>query len=221
MKQYSWMYAALPLGLACAFARAGSVDLFIDPSFGSTEETGATALVSLAFSDAGLTQLMTVTMENSTPVEIGSRLTAVGFELPAGLAFAPSFAAEGRSDYFDVLTFAHSVSPPWLDAPGGFDLMITSDGNFLGGNPNGAPKAGEVQTVMLDLGDTGMSPGELEASFRTFYETELTHVAIGRFQSVGPNGEGSDKVAGRIPEPSTLVLLACGALSLSFRRRRK
>lgn len=207
-------------------ARAGTVDLFIDSRFGSTENTGATALVSLGFSEEDLDDYLTVLLENTTPVEIGSKLTAVGFELPdfLDLAIAISEQVKGRGrglemgPYFDTLTFDHSVSPGWLDAPGGFDLMITSDGNYQGGNPNGAPNAGESQSVILNLGDTGLTIDELENGFRDFYAAVENHVAIARFQAVGPDGEGSDKVGGHLPEPATIVLLAFGAFAIHRRR---
>lgn len=206
----------------CAFAmpnpiRASIVHLTIDPQFGSTESTGATAVVSLEFFEQGDSVRLRVAIENTTPTQIGSRLTAIGIELPsvvAPIAFAPL----GTSGYFDELTFDVDMSPGWLNAPAGFDVVISSDGNLLGGNPNGAPRAGESQTVVLDLGDTGLTPSELAESVTAFYqELPVPHV-VGRFQAVGPGGEDSDKVAGMVPEPSGLALLLIAMTCLSRRR---
>ena len=163
--------------IATPVAHAGTLDIFFAPTFGSTENTGATAVLSFGFSEEGLADYLTVLLENTTPVEIGSKLTAVGFELPGFLDLAVAFTDQGKGRgrglgfgaYFDTLTFDHSVSPGWLDAPGGFDAMITSDGKYQGGSPAGAPSAGESQSVILNLGDTGFTPDELANSFRTFY----------------------------------------------------
>jgi hypothetical protein len=97
--------------------------------------------------------------------------------------------------------------------------MITSDGNFEGGSPQGALMAGESELVVLTLGDTGLTPDQLAQTFFDFYESASDRHVIARFQSVGTNGEGSDKVAGHTPEPASLVLLALGGLALLRRRR--
>ena len=225
-KRSMLMGIAVAAMFTSTFAHAGTVDIFIDSSFGSTENTGASAVVSLGFSEEDLDDYLTVLLENTTPVETGSKLSAVGFELPGFLGLATAIADQGKGrgrgldmgSYFDTLTFDHSVSPGRLDASGGFDVMITSDGNYQGGNPNGAPNAGESQSVILNLGDTGFTPDELEDSFRTFYAATENLVAIARFQAVGPDGEGSDKVGGRVPEPATMVLLALGAFAIHRRR---
>ena len=117
--------------------------IYVDPAVGSTDNTGSCAVLTLTFSDRGPDTLLTILIENTTSLGIGSTVTAFGFELPAGLALSPSFAPGSPSSYFDELTFDHSISPGWLDAPGGYDLMITSEGNFQGGNPNGGLVAGE------------------------------------------------------------------------------
>ena len=214
-----FMCAAGLMVLATASAQASVVNMTIDGSFGSAESTGATADITLTFSEDGADDLMTVLMENTTPNAIGSSLTAVGFELPDSLSLSPSFATGGTSAYFDTLTYSDGVSPSWLDAPGGYDLMITSDGNFEGGNPNGAPIEGASQTVILSLGDTGLAPADLATTFEDYYKGLASNYVIARFQSVGPGGDGSDKVLGHVPEPGSLALLALSGLGLLRRRR--
>jgi hypothetical protein len=201
----------------CAGAQAEPIVLLIDPSFGSTENTGATARLVLSFSESGTDDLVQMAITNTTPLALGSALTAVGLEVPD--SWAASFAPGGTSAYFDALDLDVSVSPGWLDAPGGYDLMLTSDGSFEGGNPQGAPQAGETQTVVLSLGDTGLTPTALAATFSTYYAGLQPPYAVARFQAVGPGGELSDKVGGGVPEPSTLLLLASG-LGVLWRRIR-
>jgi hypothetical protein len=193
------------------------ITLWIDSGFGSTEDAGVSAVVILSFSEEGTEDLMAVSLGNTTPTSLESRLTAVGLEIPDSLSVSLGFADGGESTYFDVLTFDDSVSPGWIDAPGGYDLMITSDGAFEGGNPIGAPASGQSQTVVLALGDTGMTPGELAGAFADYYAGLNTNHAVGRFQSVG-SGDLSDKVLGRVPEPGAVSLWLLGATVISRRR---
>lgn len=206
------------MACACAGAQASTITLLIDPSFGSTEDTGATARLLLSFSENGADELLHVIIENTTPPSIGSLLTAVGFEVPD--SWAASFAAGGTSTYFDELDLDVPVSPGWLNAVDGYDLMVTSDGNFEGGSPQGAPTAGESQSVVMNLGDTGSTPEELFTTFADFYAQQEGDFVIGRFQAVGPGGNLSDKVGGGLPEPGTLLLVASGGLLVASRRRR-
>lgn len=195
-------------------AAASPIQLFIDPMFGSTENTGARASLLISFDTEGMSELMTIAITNATPPEVGALLTAVGLELPPVLGQDPVFAAGGIATYFDRLAFDASVAPPHFNAAGGYDLMITSDGNFLGGSPQGAPAAGQVQSVILDLGDTGLSPEQLTDAARDFYFAQTQNFLIGRFQAVGRFGEDSDKVLGGVPEPGMVVLMLCGLAAM-------
>ena len=220
LRSSRWTTGALATLLVGVAAEASNISVFMDPTTGhSAENTGATATLILDFADGVGEDYLTITIENTTPVEIGSSLTGVGLELPDSLSLSPVFADFGTSDYFDTLTFDQSLPPPvWIDAPGGYDLVITSDGNFGGGNPAGAPLAGETQTVKLSLGDTGQSATALEDTFLEFYINTPDNFTVARFQAVGPDGEDSDKVTGVIPEPATLALLALGGLAICRRR---
>ena len=219
MKRSALALGAVVVCTAAALPASGStVSLAIDPTYGSTESTGATAAVVLEFTQVGFEEFLSVTIENTTPLDIGSSLTAVGLEFPDTLSLAAELAPGGASAYFDELTFGVSVSPGWLDAPGGYDLLISSDGNFEGGSPRGAPLAGESQSVLLSLGDTLLAPIDLAIAFADFYAGTSGRFSIARFQAVGPDGEWSDKVGGHTPEPSTALLLGLGSIVLLTRR---
>jgi len=211
-----WGFTALFMWAAAS--PASTIDLYFDPGFGSTAHTGCTAIVSLSFSEEAGEEWLAVAIHNTTPTSIGSRLTALGLELPDSLSLDVAFAPGGQSDYFDTLTFDVSICPWWLNAPGGYDLMITSDGKFEGGNPRGAPAAGQTHTVTLTLGDTGLTPGQLLTTFQDYYVRSDDHIAVARFQSVGPNGELSDKVGGGVPGPASISLLALGGLTVLRRK---
>jgi len=188
----------------------------INTSTGNTDVSGRLTLE--CSENAQGDDFVSALVENTTAAEVGSRMSAVGFEWPDGLNL-PQFAPGGTSSYFDVLDYDVNVSPGWLGAPGGYDVMITGDSSFEGGSSQGAPAAGQSQTPLLALGNTPFTAEEVCAQLFTFFESSSGPVAIARFQAVGPNGDGSDKVAGsHAPEPATLSLLALGFL-LGWRRR--
>ncbi|MBI3834512.1 MAG: PEP-CTERM sorting domain-containing protein [Planctomycetes bacterium] len=201
-------------------AFAEGFDLVIDPSFGSTENTGSTADVHFEFSDDASGDLLTLTFTNTTPLSIGSRLTAVGLEVPRWIINPTATTLIGPGTYFDTLTYNASIPPGWLNAPGGYDLMFTADGEFLGGgSPVGAPQAGQSASIVLRLGDTSLTPHDLSVGFQQFYNSQTDRFIIGRFQSIGPHGDGSDKVGGSVPEPATILLIALGGVAFACRRR--
>jgi len=204
--------------LACACSlQAAMISVTVDPMYGSAGNTGATALIEFSFVEDGPDDLLVVAIHNTTPASIGSKLTAVGFEWPASLALPLSYAEGGQSAYFDEIGFHVNVSPFWLNASGGYDVMITSDGNFEGGSPLGAPSAGETQSIILNLGDTGLNPDQLSATLGDWYADPERVSVIVRFQAVA--GDRSDKVISRTPEPAGMLLLGLSQLALCARRR--
>lgn len=200
-------------------AHAAPVVFYIDPIYGSAENTGATAQITLGFFEVGVDDWMSVQITNTTSPSIGGIMTALGFEVPALVSLPITFAPGGIGTYFDELNFHFNVVPSSLNAPGGYDVMITSDNNFEGGSAMGGPGPGQTQTVVLNLGNTGMTAAQLEAAFLGFYVSRPDPYVIARFQSVGPGGQLSDKVIGHIPEPTTLALLLMGVATLRRRRR--
>jgi len=189
---------------------------FLSTPSSSTEDTGVSASVAFDLSSGPTGALLTLTITNTTPVTVGALLTAVGFEWP-GIA---SLTDAGSGGYFDQLHYNVGVSPGWMSPPGGYDLMLTSDGRFEGGNPQGAPAAGESHTVVLDLGQVSLTAAEVRQAYELHLASAPGPLAIARFQSVGLNGELSDKVASYtvVPEPTMLCMLVFGALLGRSRR---
>lgn len=211
MKAFSW--ACLIVGVVVAPAgpaEAASLTIRIDPAVGSTENTGATAGLIFTFSESGPDDYLSIRVENTTPTAIGSTLTAFGFEVP-DVVDRVSFAPGGKSTYFDELGAGVTVSPGWMSAARGYDVMITSDRKFEGGSAQGGVADGQWQSVTLSLGNTGLAPIDLRNAFETFYENATGPIAIARFQEVGTRCSGSDKVLGGVPEPAGLAWLILGA----------
>jgi hypothetical protein len=192
-----------------------AVDLHSTP-LNSTENTGSAARIGFDILSTSKGPVVDLSLTNITPEAIGSRLTAVGIEWPDIFTALPVFATGGTSSYFDRINYNVDVSPGWMNAAGGYDEMITSDGNFEGGSPQGAPRAGQSQTVRLALGNTGLTLSEIQDEFASFYPSGTHPLAIARFQSVGPGENLSDKVTA--PEPTTLAML--GFATLLMRKRR-
>ncbi|NLX12175.1 MAG: hypothetical protein GXY44_00770 [Phycisphaerales bacterium] len=213
----AWRFLFAPIGLLAAVSVAAATPIiqldFLATPANSTENTGVSGRLTLSFTENAGVDYLTLTIANTTPIAMGSKLTAVGMEMPDELATLPVFAPGGTGAYFTRLNNNVTVSPPWMNAPGGYDLMITSDGSFEGGGPNGAPAAGEEHTVVLSLGSTTKSPEEWAGIFNEFYLQTADYYTIARFQAVGPDAEDSDKVLGtHTPEPATLVFLALTSL---------
>jgi len=209
-------------GTLCALMLAGPaaasvITISIDPAYGSSESTGAKATVDIGFAENGSDDWMSLTITNITLPALGGNLTAVGLELPAFIG-SVAFAPGGTGSYFDELDLGVAIAPGHLSASGGYDVMITSDGSFEGGNPTGAPGPNGSETVTLNLGDTGLTPAQLLAAFDAYYAGLTTPYGVGRFQALTV-GAGSDKVLGEVPEPATLAVLLAGAALLRCRRR--
>lgn len=185
----------------------------------STENTGASASIGFDILSTAQGYVVDLTLTNTTSPAIGASLTAVGLEWPDIFSAPPTFAAQGTSSYFDTLGYNDIISPGRLNAPGGYDVMITSDGNFQGGSSKGAPRANESQTIRLALAGTSLSLQQLQDEFASFYAGGGSEpVAIARFQAVGPLADRSDMVI--TPEPATLLLFSLAAVGLVRGRTR-
>jgi hypothetical protein len=209
---------ATGLAIAASALMASPADaftLYIDPFFGSTENTGATAKLDFDFEQSGSDVLLNLSIFNTTgdarPKETetdganAATLVGLAFDLPD---IVQSFSYNTLTSNFTRL-YENVALQPF----GTFDVGIrnSGSGNFIGGNPRTGLKTGESTTVQFRFqGDAAT----VEQRFVAGFQSKSLTVAA-RFQEV--DGSGSDKVWGgwvedekpttEIPEPSMIGAL--------------
>lgn len=217
---------ATGLAIAASALMASPADaftLYVDPFFGSAENTGATAKLDFDFEQSGSDVLLNLSIFNTTgdtrPKETetdgASAATLVGlaFDLPD---IAQSFSYSALTSNFTKL-YENVAMQPF----GTFDVGIrnSGSGDFTGGSPRTGLKTGQSATVQFRFqGDAAT----LEQQFVAGFQSKSLTVAA-RFQEV--DGGGSDKVWGgwiedekpttEIPEPAmigALGFVAFGAI---------
>ena len=226
MKCLAPALAALTLGLAGAANAA--VVLEFNPTWGSTENTGAAVNATFTFADLSGNVKVTVDLDNVTDTYGGAateaKLMGIAFDLPT-FAGTSGFSANGSN-------FAHFKTNTSLPPFGTFDRSIGINNNFIGGNPGNALAAGGAVTGLSFIVDTTLSAADFEAAFLAGYKADGDLNAAARFQAVNAGG-GSDKVGAGVPPPPTLnpvsvpepatwamMILGFGGMGAILRRRR-
>lgn len=221
---FSSSVSALTMGMAIAASVVAShpaqaFTISLDPSQGSTENTGATALLDFNFVQSGSNVLLNLGITNTTNGSTGlgatsATLVGVGFDLPSVLS-SFQYNAQGS-------TFTQLFNDAALNPYGSFDIGIRSDGagDFAGGNPQQGLTAGQSTLVSFLFSGNNLTAGSVESAFLSGIKDGSLDV-VGRFQQVNTGG-GSDKVLGGItggnsaavPEPFTVLgaALAGGAI---------
>ena len=216
------MLAALP-----GTASAGFTLTYDGNLFGSNSETGATAAVGFQFEDASPPEgrsLLKLAISNTTDIDLGSRLSAFGFDTPNddfSVTFVEGTYSLVDADYTTPVN-DEALSQLILNVQyanhGKLEISIQGNGNA--NNPSGGNGiyAGQTVYAVLEL-DTvpAVTSEELSAAFELGFGEEVKSLA--RFQGIGPN-DLSDWVNGgivdvtppggppseAIPEPGTAVL---------------
>lgn len=211
---------------------AQAFTLSINPQFGSTENTGATATLDFDFVQQGNNVLLNLGIVNTTNGTAGlgaTQATLVGVAVDLLAGPVTSFAYNAGSSAF-TNTYNN------LNIPGSFgsivfDYGIRSEGpgNFVGGNPQQGLTAGQSAVVSFLLsGSSALNAAAVEQSFFSGYSSGSLSAA-GRFQQVDAGG-GSDKVLGgnptpdnppsaAVPEPASMLgMLAAGAMFLNRKK---
>lgn len=232
---------AAAIGTALIFTSAASANIILtwDGSSNSSNgtATGASATAEFVFSDVGSEVLIGMTIRNTTGElpsfgsgATTSKLTGIAFDLvtPNDLANATFTAGQ----YLDTLIKAADAQPF-----GTIDVGIADNGNFNGGNANGALPEMTTDNVSLQLDFKGASASDVEtAFFAGLSNGSLSSVA--RFQQVNA-GAGSDKLSSGgvstssststssngvpptgMPAPGVLALIGAGLLGSVVARRR-
>jgi hypothetical protein len=212
---------------------AQAFTLSINPTNGSTENTGASALLDFNFVQDGSNVKLNLGIKNTTNGSLGlgatqATLVGVGFDLPSLVKSAFNYNTGYNAGTSAFTTLYQNAA---LNPYGTFDVGIRSagPGNFAGGNPQQGLTAGQSATVSFLFSGTNLTASAVESAFKNGISNGSLDV-VGRFQQVNAGG-GSDKVIGgllpesgggnsaAVPEPTTMLgAIAAGGAFLGRKR---
>ena len=175
---------------------AEAFSLYIDPQFGSTENTGATARLDYNFTQSGNNVLLNLGITNTTDGSKGfgaTQSTLVGAALDLKAGDVTDFTYNALASAFTRVFQNVDIS----GLANGFDIGIRSQGSgntFVGGNPQQGLTAGQSTQVQFTLfnNNGALNAAAVEAALLGGYKSGVL-MAAGRFQQVNTGG-GSDKV---------------------------
>lgn len=229
MKTYLAAGAAA-LALALGSAAQAAVVIEFNPTWGSTENTGAAATATFNFVDLGGDVKVTLDIDNITDSYGGAAtqatLMGIAFDLPTFTSISGFNANSTQFTYFK----ANTSLPPY----GSFDRSVAINNNFTGGNPQDGLKAGQSVSGISFVVNTTLNAADFEAAFLSGYKSDGALDAAARFQQVNAGG-GSDKVLGGsppppppppppttvVPEPSTWAMMLIGFMGAGAMMRRR
>ncbi|MBD2355300.1 PEP-CTERM sorting domain-containing protein [Tolypothrix sp. FACHB-123] len=225
----SALSASMAVAAMVTSAPAQAFQITIDPKFGSTENTGSTALLDFNFSQFAAQQVkLNLDITNTTNGSTGlgaTQSTLVGLAFDAdnfdpGAPVAFNNYDPGTSGFTKL--WVKGIDTPSLQPYGDFDVAISPPReSFNGGNAQDGLTAGQSTTVSF-LFTTSLTANQLSDAVENGFINKAFRIA-GRFQQVNAGG-GSDKVLGGepVPEPATIAasVLALGGLGF-FKKKFK
>lgn len=241
----SLLAAGFAVASSLTAAPAQAFSLSIDPQFGTTDNTGSTALLNFDFVQQGADVLLNLGISNTTNGSVGlgatqSGLIGVGFDLPTLINSYTynSLSSNFRRLYGDSsLTTQTVINTATLEPYGTFDVGIRTQGSgsgtgpggltFGGGNPDTGLTPGQSASVSFLLSGNNLNAVNVESAFLNGFKDQSLR-AVGRFAQVNAGG-GSDKVLGGIPdgnpqavpEPASWACLGFVAAAMAMLRRQK
>lgn len=226
----STLTASVAMMTTLVAAPAQAFQISIDPKYGSTGNTSASALLDFNFSQSGDRVQLDLGIENTTNGTKGLGATAAtligvayeGPELDPDRIRLASYdkLSSNFSKLWDIDGEPPNLAIPVLQGLGVFDVAFSLEReNFDVGSADGGLKAGESTAVRFLL-DTDYAASDLSNALEAAIKNNTVAIA-GRFEQVNAGG-GSDNVLGGIsannsvPEPTTMAasFLALGGLSL-------
>lgn len=191
---------------AVSGARADIVEFSGHPD-GSTEMTGATFDGALEYVPLDpFTGLLSLSLTNTSPPEVGGYLTGFVFNVDSSDPFAMAFLMGSSNPWF--IDTGPEPAPPFGDYDAGAALGASWTG---GGSPHNGLAVG--QTAAFDFLVIAMDAMSLSAG--SFVGGQGENGFVARFR--GLSDGGSDKVP--VPAPATASLLALAAIPACRRRR--
>lgn len=216
--------------IALAASSVSALTLNFDSSSQSSNSpaTGASAVVTLSFSDVATGVGIAGSVQNTTgTTSFGSgataaTLTGFGFDLVSPWAYVSnSFIGNDELDTFIM----NAAFQPF----GILDIAAADNGNFNGGNANGGLTTGNTAAFSLVINGGTTTAAQLETAMNSAFDAGTLQAGV-RFQQVtgdaNYSGSGSDKLnlgPSTVPLPAAgwLLIAAIGGLGAIRRRKSK
>jgi len=212
--------ATAAFGLFSLQATAASVTFNYTESFGSVPPDGPAPYATATFDDGGTAGSVTLTMSVAGTVD-GADVTAMFFNLdptldPTLLTFTRDGGTGPATATTNILT---GVDAYRAGGDGYYDIVF----DFPPPPGNNAARFNAGEDLVYTITGTGITAD----SFNFFGEpgpgegNPGPYLSVARFQSTGPDQEGSDWV-GAVPVPAAVWLFGSGLLGLvGIARRRR